>query len=114
MELNGKVTNPGELRTPITLKKRTVGADAGGFQTPSLSTIAAVMAKWTNVHGSEVWISQTVKAVQPATVLIRYRSDVDATCVVVKGSTVYEIVSLDNIQERSEYIELKVKRMGSG
>jgi head-tail adaptor len=50
----------------------------------------------------------------PATVLIRYQSDVDTACAVLKGSLRYEIVSIDNIQERSEYLELRVQRMKAG
>ena len=114
MIINGKMTNPGELHTPITLQERTVSTDTGGFQTKAAATIASVMAKWTNAYGSEVWAVQMVEAVQAATVLIRYRSDVDNTCMVLRGSVVYEIVSLDNIQERNEYIELKVKMRAPG
>ena len=51
MILNGKLINPGELRTPIVLKSRTVTQDAGGFASPSHSIIASVKAKWTNIYG---------------------------------------------------------------
>ncbi len=114
MNLNGKPTNPGEMRVPVTLQKRTVVMNAGGFPTPVWSNIAVVMAKWTNVHGSEVWAASQARAVQPASVWIRYRADLDTTCAVLKGSLRYEIVSMDNVQERNEYIELKVQRMAGG
>lgn len=114
MNLNGKVFNPGELRTKITLKKRTVSSDNGGFQLPGWSNIKEVKSKWINVHGAEGWTANMAGAEMPATVTIRYRSDVDATCAVEKGTLLYEIVSIDDIQERHEYMELKVKRMGSG
>jgi SPP1 family predicted phage head-tail adaptor len=114
MNLNGKVSNPGELRTRITIEKRAVDEDAGGFPSAEWSTLAVVKAKWTNLHGSEVWAASAVQASAPATVLMRYRADVDATCALVKGGLRYEIVSLDNIQERGEYMELKVQRMRSG
>ncbi len=115
MILNGKVINPGELRTSVVLKSRTVVNDAGGFpkEGPG-STIATVWARWSNVHGSEVWAAESAQASAPATVLIRYRSDINPTCYVVKGSDVFEIVSLDDIGERHEYIELKVKRLVNG
>lgn len=114
MNLGGKTTNPGELRTRITLKRRSVSIETGGFQTPVLTTIAVVWAKWTNAHGQEAWLASSIQAEMPATVLIRFRTDVDQTCVVVKGSTTFEIISLDNIGERGEYIELKVKRLVPG
>ena len=114
MILNGKVINPGQLRTAVTLKKRVVTSDAGGFSLQTWSKIADVWAKWTNVHGSEVWTADMAGAKMPATVLIRYRSDIDTTCAVEKGTQLYEIVSIDNIQERNEYLEMKVQKLGSG
>jgi SPP1 family predicted phage head-tail adaptor len=114
MILNGKVSNPGELRTSIILKSRTASGDAGGFQTPTWTTVATVLAKWSNAHGSEVWTADMAGAKQAATVMIRYRSGLDTTCAVEKGGVLYEIVSIDDIQERHEYMELKVQRMGSG
>jgi len=114
MRLGLTITNPGELRTSITLQRRSVVTGTGGFQTPTWSTIATVWAKWVNVHGSEAWIAQTAQAGQAATVTIRYRSDVDLTCAVFKGSDRWEIISIDNIQERGEYLELKVIRKREG
>ncbi len=109
MILNGRVINPGDLKTPITLKSRTIVTDAGGAQKAALSTIATVMCRWIGVHGSEAWTAQTVQAQRAATVLIRYRADVDETCVVTLGSDDYRIVSMDDIQARHEWLELKVK-----
>jgi SPP1 family predicted phage head-tail adaptor len=114
MRLGTKITNPGEIRTKITLQSRTVVQDAGGFSVPGWTTIAAVWSKWINAHGSDVLQAQIEKVDAPATVLIRYRSGVDTTCAVLKDSLRYEIISIDNIQERSEYLELKVIRMKAG
>jgi SPP1 family predicted phage head-tail adaptor len=114
MNLNGKVINPGELRTSITLQQRSATGDVGGFVVPGWSTLATVWARWQNAHGAEVWTAQSVQAEQAATVLIRYRTGLDTTCAVLNGSDQYEIVSIDDIQNRHEYLELKVKRMRSG
>lgn len=114
MILNGKVINPGELRTEITLQKRSPTTGAGGFIQPGWTDIATVWSRWINAHGSEIWAAQAVQAQAPATVLIRYRSDVDTTCVVLNGSIRYEIVSVDDIQARGEYLELKVRRLAPG
>jgi SPP1 family predicted phage head-tail adaptor len=114
MNLNSKTTNPGELRTQIVLERPVLAENAGGFKAKSYSVIATVWAKWQNVHGSEVWVAESVQAVQPATVLIRYRADVDVTCAVSLGSSRYQIVSMDDIENRHEYIEMKVSRMVNG
>jgi SPP1 family predicted phage head-tail adaptor len=112
--LNGRPINPGELRTSVDLQKRTVPADAGGAQSPAWSTQATVWARWENAHGSEVWAAQAVQADSPATVLLRYYAGLEPTWALLKGSDRYEIVSVDDIQERHEYMELKVRRMRSG
>ena len=114
MRIGTKVTNPGELRTRVTLKRRSVITDPGGFQTPTLTTIDTVWARWVGVHGSEAWAANTVNATRGATVLIRYRSDVDETCLVSLDSLDYEIVSMDDIYQRHEYIELKLELIRSG
>jgi len=112
--LGNKPTNPGDLRTQISLLKRTVSTSTGGFQTPATTKIADVWAKWENVHGSEVWSAAAINAIQPATVLVRYNSQLDETCLVQKGSDLFEIVSIDDLRERHEYMELKVRRAVAG
>jgi len=114
MRINEKPTNPGELNVKIKLLKRTVIIDAGGFQVPGTEKIADVWAKWVNAHGSEVWTANMAGATQPATLLIRWRADVDETCLVEKDGKLFEIVTADNIRERNEYIELKMKRVVKG
>ena len=116
MNLNGKPTNPGELRTKVTFKRRTVSTDAGGFQTPGYTTLATAYVKWVNAHGNESVVSETLQASQPATIWARYLSGVDSACVVQKGSEsdLYEVLSVDNVRERGEYMELKVRRMKDG
>lgn len=114
MKIGTNFTNPGELRTKITLKTRTVTQDAGGFTIPANAVIAKVWSRWNNAHGREMMEGLINQVDMPAIVLIRYRDDVNTACVVVKGNQTYEILSLDNIQERSEYLELRVKRMVVG
>jgi SPP1 family predicted phage head-tail adaptor len=113
MIIGGRVTNPGDLRTPISLYPKTLATDAGGAQQTGLGEkIADVWAQWKNVHGNEVWASQAIHAVAPATVTIRWRGDVNGDIVLQKGSEYFEVLSLDDIEERHEYLELKVTRIG--
>lgn len=114
MIIGNQTTNPGELRTSITLQNRTLTANTGGFASPAWADIATVWAKWVNLHGSEAWQAQSIQAIGSATVLIRYRSGIDETCAVLKGDVRYEILSIDNVRERGEYLELKVRRMAPG
>jgi SPP1 family predicted phage head-tail adaptor len=113
MRIGSRITNPGELNTPITLQGRALVTDAGGTQSYTYSklTNGDVWAKWRNVHGEEAWASQAVHAISAATVTIRWRSDVDHNTRILKGTEIYEIVSPDNIEDRDEYLELKVKKV---
>lgn len=112
MILNGKVINPGDFETPITLKSRTVATETGGFQKPVWTTIANAWAKWTNVHGRDVQ-SAEMQAPQHAYVLTRYVANFDSTCAVQLGAELYEVVTIDDINEKHEYMEIFVKRMVS-
>ena len=119
MNLNGKVSNPGELRTPVLLAPRSVTVQAGGFQRPAPDTAhqVAAWARWTNLHGAELWAAQAAGAVDAATLLIRYQAGLDATWYVSKdaGASWYELIGPpDDIGERHEYMALKVQRMKAG
>ena len=114
MRIGDKPTNPGELRVAITLQKRGTSMDAGGFISASGVQSIAVYARWQNAHGGEAWTAAFNGATEPATVLIRYQAELDATWRVLKGTHLYEIVSIDDIYERHEYQELKVKRVEAG
>lgn len=114
MKIGASITNPGDMRTRISLNQRTVLPGTGGFQTRTLVEIADVYCKWVGMHGSEAWAASTMNAMRAATVTIRYRDDVDETCVVTLNDEDYEIVSMDDIRQRHEYIELKVQLVKSG
>ncbi len=114
MRIGSVVTNPGELRTQVTLKRRTVIVDPGGFEKEGLETIAVEWARWIGVHGSEAWAANSANALRAATVLIRYRPDIDETCLVNLEGLNYEIVSIDDIRQVHEYLELKVQLIRSG
>jgi len=109
--------NPGELRTKIRIQyEQTTGT--GSFATKSWVDVGSMAAsdtpkyipsQWVNVHGTEAWIADSVQAQLGATVTIRYRTGITPACRVLLGSTVYQIVSLDNIRQRNEWLEIKVK-----
>jgi SPP1 family predicted phage head-tail adaptor len=107
----------GDLRTPIRIQHE-VTTGTGSFatvewydldDTTHAGTAYSIYAQWVNVHGSEAWIADSVQARLGATVTIRYRSDITPACRVLLSSTIYEIVSIDNIRQRNEWTEIKVK-----
>jgi SPP1 family predicted phage head-tail adaptor len=110
MILNGKMSNPGEMRTFVTFQNPTLSEDASGAQVAAWADAAAVWVKWVNAHGQEAANSDALKSVQRATVTMRYLSSISALTSLLKSGERWQVISLDNIQERSEYLELVVER----
>jgi len=118
MKINEKPFNPGELRTSVLLAPATVATGTGGFQSraPDTANQVSVLAKWVNLHGPEVWAANAEGVLEAATVTIRNRTGLNATWFISKdgGVSWFEIVSIDNIREFGELLELKVKRLRAG
>lgn len=111
MIFNGKPINPGELRTPITLQIGALLSDAGTARKMSWSNFATnptAYCKWKNSHGPES-ADLAKKSIQRATVLIRYRDDVNMSTAVLNGTDRWQVTSIDNIENRNEYLELQVE-----
>lgn len=108
------VVNPGDLRTAITLQSPTITSDAGAAQVSSyanVSTNPQVYARWVMVHGTEAVNSTALKTTQRATVTIRHRSDVQTTWRILKGTEVWQIISIDPVQDKNHWVELIVERV---
>jgi SPP1 family predicted phage head-tail adaptor len=111
MNLNGKTTNPGELRTRVTIESATVTNDAGGAQRPVYTSQGQVWSKWSNAHGPESIVDGALQGQARAAVTIRYRSDITISWAITKGAERYQILSIDDIQERHEYLEMQVQTL---
>jgi head-tail adaptor len=110
MNLNGRITNPGELRTPVQFQNPTVTKDAGGAQQVSWSALDTAYVKIVNAHGVEAVTSDTLKNVQRATWTRRYNASVtNLTSGLLNGQR-WQVISVDDIQNRHEYMELVVER----
>ncbi len=106
--------NPGEMRTSITFQSPTISKDAGGAQKTVYANVASkptVKARWINDHGQEALSSGAETSVQRATVTIRHRVDVETTWRVLKDAEPWQILSVDLIQGRNRWVELRVERV---
>ena len=105
--------NAGDLNTRIRLKAGSVTKDGGGSQKVTYADFATNPNVWAKVifaHGTESVSSEAVKNTSHATVTIRYRTDVNATCAVVMNGETWKIVgTIDNIQNRNQYLEFQVE-----
>lgn len=111
-----KNANPGELRTAVYVAKTARGTDAEGY--PAEATVnvfgegVPLMCKWVNAHGSDAYIAMQMQVREPATLTCRYSPLIAEDCLIFKGSDTdpYEIESIDNVEERNIWLEIKVKR----
>lgn len=111
-----KNANAGELHTVIYFKRVERTTDAEGFPAEQEVNVFGkgkyILCKWTNAHGSEVFTAMQLALREPATLTVRYSSQINETLLVYKGSDPepYEIISIDNVEERNTWLEIKVQR----
>lgn len=119
--------NPGELRTEIVLAEVRTALDEEGYEIQEeipLFDGVPIRCKWVNVHGREVYEAERLNLREMATLTMRYSPQINPRCRIWKCSELegleseqekaalaYEIVSMDDIQNRHELLEIKVKRV---
>lgn len=118
--------NAGDCRTQIMIQSLTTGMDADGFPTEAWTPLwgdgVFIPCKWVNVHGKEVYEAQRLDLREAATLTIRYTPRVNARCRIWRRAELeglpeypdrlaYEIISVDDIQDRHELLEIKVQRV---
>lgn len=117
-----KYANPGELRTPVYFVRAVNDTDAEGTLTKEQASVFAdengkalpVFCKWVNSHGTEVFEAMRLDLNEPATLTVRYSPKLlDKTLTVKKdldAEEAYEVVSIDDVEERHRWLEIKVQR----
>jgi SPP1 family predicted phage head-tail adaptor len=102
-----------DLRTRITLQEPVITTDAGAAQVAGWRNSAnpIVWARWINAHGQEVVSSDALNFSQRAVVTIRYRADILTTWQVLKDGVAWQIISIDQVQDRNAWTELVVERV---
>ena len=104
--------NTGDLRTSITFQVPTIVPDAGGAQTTTWANVPTnptVLGWWVNAHRDKVISNEMLKYVQRATVTIRYRSDILPTWRIIKDGLNWQILSIDDVNNRHRYMEIIVE-----
>ena len=118
-----KRTRAGELRTVVYFRRVLKGTDGEGYAhqreeyvfPDSAGGERGVHCKWVNAHGAEVFSAMQLQIREPATLTMRYSPLIDATMLVYKGKDPrpYEIISVNNIEDRGKWLEIKVQRKGA-
>jgi len=112
-----KSANPGELRTRCTFVRKVETYVDGFLQTTEenvFGTGKTVGCKWVNAHGSDVYTSHQMEMRGAATLTTRYSPLLkDPTLIVYREADTapYEIVSVDDVEERHAWLEITVRRL---
>ena len=102
------------LRTRITFQSPTISADAGGAQKTTYANVGTtpnVWAQWINDHGQESIAGGAEVSIQRATVRVRHRTDIVTTWRVLKDSEPWLILSIDLVQDKHRWVDLRVERV---
>lgn len=116
-----KSANAGELRTNLFFKKIVRETDDEGFNTEiekdlftrADGTAVPVKGKWVNAHGSEVFEAMKMELRDPATITTRYSpklEDITLTMYKEHDPVPFEVISVDNVENRNTWMEIKVQR----
>lgn len=112
-----KSANAGKLRTRIQIKRRTVVTNVNGFDDETYENVYGdsvyVYCKWVGNHGSEVFSRDSYTERRTATVTMRYSQLADdGTLVVFRDGDPdpWEIVNVDNVNQRDEWLELSLEK----
>jgi len=103
-----------DLRTRITFQVPTISKDAGGAQKTTYANVGTnptVWAQWINDHGQESVSANATVSAQRATVRLRHRSDIVETWRVLKDGEAWQVLSIDPVQDRNRWVELRVERV---
>lgn len=117
-----KQARGGELRTRIYIRKTVKAADkdgaASGMKVESVfppgpdGRERVYHCKWVNAYGAEAFTAMQLKIQKPATLTMRYSALIRPDHMVYKlGDQVpYEIVSVNDVEDRHRWLEVKVCR----
>ena len=116
-----KSANPGELRTSvyfIRVDRKTDDeavpqeTEVNVFGDTGAGRGVPIKVKWVNAHGTEIFTAMQLQLKSPATITMRYSPKINEQLIVYKGNDPqpYEIISIDNVDERNRWLEIKVQR----
>ena len=105
----------GKMNTSIKIVRQTpdVLNDEGMLVNDGEIIVADTKCEWKNAHGTEVIEALRLGQKELATLTFRFHYDVTSDCILYKfgDDKPYEILSIDDVENRHEWIEMKIARM---
>lgn len=102
----------GKLNRRVLIERRVVTRDAEGGEIVTWAPLTGDGMYWANVrllNGTETVKSDTRLATARASIRLRYREDLDATCRVTHRGTVFEVLAVLPDLEAHDFVDLAVE-----
>ena len=113
----------GQMRSRIIIKEIAPGMDGAGYPAPEWKSIfpSPAWCLWVNAHGRELTdILMRAELREVATITMRYSPKINVRCRIWREGApendahAFEILSIDNVEDRRNLVEIKVKRLVVG
>lgn len=116
-----KQAQVGELRTRLYIRKKVKDTDGDGVPREREESVfppgpggaeRVWHCKWVNAYGSEVFAAMEAQVEEPATLTMRYSPLIrpDHLIYRVGDPEPYEIISVNDVEARHTWLEIKVQR----
>ena len=107
-----KRVNPGELTVRVRIMTPEDAITPGGTQARTYRDAGTAWCKWTNIHGTETLQAYSFGLREPATLMLRYQPGLRTDSVIIReaDSARYEVLSVDDVEQRHRWMEIKVQR----
>lgn len=116
-----ELTDPGAMRTWIQVIRRSIEKDKDGYENVLREPVLRTRVRWVNARGAyenrfaSTQNTDTAKrVVEVATVTMRYTDKVSITDEIEKDGKTYEIIAINNINDRKRYLKLDLQRLERG
>ena len=114
-----KQAQAGELRTRIYIRRTVKTPDHEGSPVQREESVfdpkepeRVWHCKWVNAYGTEAMTAMQLQIQEPATLTMRYSPLIRPDCLIYKlgDPEPYEVVSVNDVEERHTWLEVKVCR----
>lgn len=99
-----------QMSTSITIQNRVETIDRGKS---TISYVPAIpptaFCNWKTKGGTELTGENSVTVLDTAELIMWYRSDITETSKIFLGSKEYKVMSIENVEQRNQYLIVKVK-----
>lgn len=112
----------GDLKTKIRIQK-SYQVGTGSFSTTHWADLGNTLdtdppryiwASWLPLGAAETWIANSEQDIDAANVTIRYRTDVNSKCQLIKDGVIYQIITPNDPDQRRMWLKFKTKAAVTG